>query len=273
MPVYLRKPGSPLDACIDMMCLTSDYRPAHTLERILPDGGMTLVIRLDSDEVAAYSATGERSLENLPGALLAGPRSKFDVIDTACQRSVITVHFKPGGAYPFIGCDAADLRNLDAPAAELFGRRVLSLRHRLMHAASPAECFTLLETALLNWYQPARAAGPVLRFALRRLHALPAHTSVASVARETGLTERSLTALFRRHVGLLPKSFARVRRFHRVLKKLAAAPRPPEWADVAFDCGFFDQAHFIHDFRAFCGFAPEQYLQRRGEHLLHLPVA
>lgn len=273
MSFHLRKPKPPLDACIDVMCLTSDYRPAHALERILPDGRMTLVLRLDADEIRNYNAAGERSPQTMPAALMAGPHSEFQVIDTECQRSVLTVHFKPGGAWPFTGVEAAELRNQDTAADALLGKRALSLRHELINARSPGECFDLMEAALLRWFRPERVAGPVLNFALRRLHSLPAHTSVTQTASDAGLSERRLTALFRRHVGLLPKSFARVRRFHRVLKRLAADTRRLEWAEVAFDCGFFDQAHFIHDFRAFSGLSPEQYLKQRGEHLLHLPVA
>ena len=77
--------------------------------------------------------------------------------------------------------------------------------------------------------------------------------------------------LFTEEVGLTPKLFCRVRRFQEVLR-LVAGPARVEWANVALACGYYDQAHFIHDFRAFCGLSPTAYLARRTEHLNHVPL-
>jgi AraC-like DNA-binding protein len=72
-------------------------------------------------------------------------------------------------------------------------------------------------------------------------------------------------------VGLTPKLFCRVRRFQRVLRRIGTG-RPVEWAAVAVDCGYFDQAHFIRDFHAFSGINPSAYLAGRTEHLNHVPL-
>ena len=68
-----------------------------------------------------------------------------------------------------------------------------------------------------------------------------------------------------------PKLFCRVRRFQQVLR-LIGSGRPVAWAAVAADCGYFDQAHFIHDFRAFSGINPSTYIAQRTEHLNHVPM-
>ncbi len=84
---------------------------------------------------------------------------------------------------------------------------------------------------------------------------------VAAIGERLGLTPRRLIDRFSAQVGLTPKRFARVRRFQRVLTTLARGDAPP-WAELALRCGYFDQAHFIHDFRAFSGLHPTAYAGR-----------
>ena len=72
-------------------------------------------------------------------------------------------------------------------------------------------------------------------------------------------------------MGLTPKSFSRVQRFQRVLRKVHRLPSI-DWADVALECGYYDQAHFIHDFQSFSGFTPTVYAARATEHLNHVPL-
>src|SRR3984893_9100332 len=95
---------------------------------------------------------------------------------------------------------------------------------------------------------------------------MPETQKIAAVADRIGLSARRFIDVFRKEVGLTPKLFCRVRRFQKVLR-LVQRGRPVAWADVALDCGYYDQAHFIHDFRAFSGLTPTAYLQVWGEHL------
>ena len=68
--------------------------------------------------------------------------------------------------------------------------------------------------------------------------------------------------VFRSDVGLSPKAFCRIRRFAAVLRRLERAVNV-DWIDVALSCGYFDQAHFNHDFRAFSGLSPSAYLRQQ----------
>ena len=100
---------------------------------------------------------------------------------------------------------------------------------------------------------------------------MPHTRTVAEVTGLIGLSPRRFIQVFSAEVGLTPKLFCRIRRFQRVVRHIAKEERV-EWADVAADCGYFDQAHFIHDFRAFSGINPTTYLAQRTEHLNHVPI-
>jgi AraC-like DNA-binding protein len=108
-------------------------------------------------------------------------------------------------------------------------------------------------------------------FALRRFMAAPHMTTMASVSEQIGLSPKRFIQVFRDETGFTPKVFCRIRRFHRALDRMEGR-KNVEWANVALDCGYFDQAHFIHDFRAFSGINPSAYLAHRTPHRNHVPL-
>jgi AraC-like DNA-binding protein len=81
---------------------------------------------------------------------------------------------------------------------------------------------------------------------------------VRKIQLNTGLSHTKFIQLFREHVGLTPKLFCRVRRFRTLLNRIEKG-LPVNWAGLAADCGYFDQAHLIRDFRAFAGITPIDY--------------
>ena len=110
---------------------------------------------------------------------------------------------------------------------------------------------------------------PAVAFALERFNGQA--PTIGSVTRHIGLSPRRFIQLFDDEVGLTPKLFCRVRRFQGVLP-LIHGGRSADWADLALQCGYFDQAHFSHDFRAFSGVSPTTYLANQGEFPNHLPL-
>jgi AraC-like DNA-binding protein len=269
--LHLHQPRPPLNAFVRVMCLSEDYRPEHALERILPDGSMTLAVLLEAAAMRVYECDGASRSASIKGSLICGPHSTFHVIDTQCQASLLTVHFKPGGAFPFFNMPVDEVANRKAPLADLWNGDAERLRERLLAARSSADKFAVMEATLDRRLQLGREQSRAVPFALRRLTEGSAHLSIAALADEIGLSQRRFIQLFRVEVGLTPKAFARVRRFHAALNRLHDSVEP-DWADVAFDCGYYDQAHFIHEFKEFCGMSPARYHAGRGEHLMHLPV-
>ena len=95
--------------------------------------------------------------------------------------------------------------------------------------------------------------------------------SVAAVAEHGGLSARRFSELFTAQVGQSPKHYARLRRFQLALQCLHAGVAF-DGADLALACGYHDQSHFNHDFRAFSGLTPTQYRALRTEHANHVRI-
>jgi AraC-like DNA-binding protein len=201
------------------------------------------------------------------------------VIDTAEEASLLGVHFRPGGAFPFFGLPVGELVNTHVDLETLWGRSGRELRERLRNTSCPRDKFRVLEAALGARLSGAAMQGDVVRVAVDALSRSDA-TTVHEVTQRLGLSHRRFLEVFKRQVGLTPKLFHRVQRFQRILTHMRHA-QALEWSHLAVDCGFFDQSHLIRDFVEFSGFSPAEFarhlqaLERRGVHLKrhHLPLA
>jgi AraC-like DNA-binding protein len=250
-------PSWPLSDFVDLLWLCEGEAPAHARERVLPTGTVEMVIPLQDDS---------------GGPLICGPYSEFFVIETAQKASIMGVHFKPGGAFPFLPLPAGELHNANVALDTFWGTHACQLHDRLREARTPAARFRILEQSLL-----ARAARPLARhpafaFALKEFQDVRQPHTVAEVTKHLGFSPRRFIQTFTDEVGLTPKLFCRIHRFQEVLRLIDKNQRF-DWANVALACGYYDQAHFIHDFRAFSGLNPTTYLRDRGEHFNHVPLA
>jgi AraC-like DNA-binding protein len=268
----LRAPRAELADFVEKLWLSEAARQPHARERILPDGSMTLVVNLADDEVRTYTPDG--ACVRLRGASLHGAQPAPFVIDTAEQSSVIGVHFKPGGAYPFLGVAAGELRGRHLSLADLWGSAADSLRSELWDARSDDARFAALERALLRRVTaapPRRHAGMLA--ALRALARPCAPERIATLADRLGVSSRLLTRRFADEVGLAPKRLTRIFRFQRALAALASPASAANLGRVALDAGYYDHAHFVRDFRAFAGTSPSGLLAAGGNRANHVAVA
>jgi AraC-like DNA-binding protein len=263
-------PAGPLSEFVACLWYSRGTPRSHEFERILPDGSVEIVINLQEDHFRVYEQHSNTLVQTVRGALVSGPRSDYFVIDTAQQLLTIGVHFKPGGAFPFLGLPAADIQNQQVALHDLWGQAASDMREELLEAASVDQMFEVLEKWLLR--QASRIERhPAVVYALKEFR--PGHArGVLDVTDRIGISPKRFIQLFQKEVGLTPKLFCRVRRFQKVLHSVAMGERI-EWADVALHCGYFDQAHFIHDFRAFSGLNPSTYIAQRTEHLNHVPLS
>jgi AraC-like DNA-binding protein len=276
-------PAPPLGDFVDRFWHYDGYAPSHRRERILPSGTVELVINRGDDEVRIYHPAQPEHCKRFSGALVSGAYRGSFVIDSEQQASIMGVHFKPGGAFPFLGPPAGELVDAHVDLETLWGPSAVELRERLCAAATPEERFRLLEAALAaHLFRPLEHHGAV-SMALAAFGRTDAGAKVRDVARRVGLSQRRFIQVFTAEVGLTPKLFCRVQRFQRA-RALVRRANAPDWARLAAAAGYFDQSHLIRDFRAFSGLSPTEYLRRqdeaddlrqRGEHVSdnHLPQA
>ncbi len=232
---------------------------------------MELVITLSEDTLSLYDPKSLHPVQRFHGSLIGGIRTEAVVIDTAPQTTIIGVHFKPGGAYPFLGSPASELHNICVSLDTLWGSSGANLRAQLLEAETPEAKFHLLEQTLLQQATAPLERRPAIAFALETFQTVPSLQTIADTTHRIGLSQRRFIQIFKEQVGLTPKLYCRIQRFQTVLR-LVRQEASVDWVDIALACGYFDQAHFIRDFRAFSNFTPSGYLAQRSAQLNHVPL-
>jgi AraC-like DNA-binding protein len=256
-------PGPPLSEFVDYFWLF-DGGQALRRERIVPSGTSELVINLRDDEIRIHYPAHSKH-RRLSGAVLSGPYSSILVVDAMQHESMVGVHFKPGGAFPFLGALASELTDAHADLADLWGRQANQLRERLYEAIAPRDRFQIMEQVLMNRLRRSPKGRLAVAVALNAFGPYGTAASVRDVARDVSICQRRFRKVFAAQVGLNPKVFCRILRFQRA-RTLANQIEKPEWARIASACGYFDQSHLINDFRQFSGFTPAEYLRRLRKH-------
>src|SRR5918998_6059331 len=115
-------PAPPLLDFVEDFWLYDGYTPPHSNERILPSGTLELVVNLREDELRIYDAVRPGRCRRFPGAVVSGAYGGFFVSDTAEEASIMGVHFRPGGAFPFLGLPAGELYEAHVDLETLWGR-------------------------------------------------------------------------------------------------------------------------------------------------------
>src|SRR5262245_31290424 len=182
----------------------------------------------------------------------------------------VGVHFKAWGPAPFLPMPAAELCDRPVTLEDVWGRpTVAALRDRLATAAGPHEMLTLLEDQLMRRFRETAGLG-LVRHAGGVIAAATGAVAIGELSVAAGVSSTHLVQRFKEVVGVTPKRFARSYRFAAAVLAIDPAGAV-DWAELAARAGYYDQAHFGHDFRAFTGLTPTRYLDVRRRFLREHP--
>jgi len=261
------RPAPPLRPFVEWYAGFRQAGVAPARHRGLPSPALTFILTLDDPLVVAAHADPRQP----PGqytTLLGGLHTAPALITHEGRQSGIQLAITPLGARALLGIPAGQLANLDVDASAVLGRFAGELRERIGEQGTWAGRFSVLDTLLSERVRAADGAAwvrPEVRYAWRRLRAVSGAVRVSALAAETGWSERYLNARFRAETGLSPKEAARAFRFTAARGRVAEAAVSPRkaglsLADLAAECGYYDQAHLAREFRALAGCPPTQWL-------------
>lgn len=175
------------------------------------------------------------------------------------------------GAFSFLTLPVNELQNQVIPLDTVWGTTIYSLRDRLLEAATAQARFRLMEQSLLARLVHPLIKHPAVSCALHEFQQTRTLRPVTAITEQIGLSTRRFSQRFGETVCLSPKLLCRVQRFQRAIHRIEQQTTV-NWVELALTCGYFDQAHFIHDFQTFSGLTPTSYLAQRSDHRNHVPV-
>jgi len=242
MPIYREQaPGGPLARWVECAWLleAGEGVPEH---RVAPDGCVDILYDREQGLRVVGAMTVEQRFQFPPGAAMAG------------------IRFRPGMAGTFLGVSPAELTDGTAALGDLSTRRARELEKRLDDARSIRDAMRIM---LEGVAAPDSTISPVQQ-AIGELAATNGNADLDVLARQANLSARQFRRRCLEESGLGPKHLARVLRFRRACE-IARSSGCVDWADVALEAGYYDQSHFIRDFREFTGRTPMTVLSNTAE--------
>jgi len=269
---FSRRPVAPLTAFVDTLWASERAAMPHARERNLPTGCVDIVIPLlDGQRITRFTGIDDMAGDSFTSGVVQGAQDRSHQRETHGASAVVGVHFKPGGAAVFFGGALPELRNRTVPLDALWGPCARYLREELQAAIGPQARLRRLESYLMARLQQATPADAVAFAALHVLGQQPAGALIEPVQRASGCSPAQFIARFEQTVGLTPKRYARVLRFHALIERVALR-RPDDWAQAAVEAGYADQSHLIHEFKRLAGITPKAYLPIAPDHPTHVAV-
>jgi AraC-like DNA-binding protein len=246
------QPGLELERFVECYWTLENERPDLTSkpEPILPDGCVELILNL-GDQFNEHRGDGVKVSQ--PLYFLVGQMTRPILIAPTGRVRLIGIRFQPGGAFPLLRVPMHELTDGLVELGALDPMLESELKEAVSDERSLPRCIARIERSL---FARARSSAgyswlPSLANSIVRLGG---RQSVDQLALDAGVTGRQLQRRFLREVGIGPKLLSRIVRFQEVFR--AVEGNREGWAQLAAECGYYDQAHLIRDCQQFAGQTP-----------------
>lgn len=264
--VAARPPRPALGAYVRRLVGFTEETAAPLRRLELPSSAVTLIIGFDGDgwDIAMPGTREADAGRHL--AFAAGLHGTAAVTEQSGRVAGVQVDLTPLGAHAVFAVSPGELAGRVATLEEAAGTDAATraLPEGLASTGDWERRLALVEAWLAARAAASRAAvAPPVAWALRRLRDSDGAVPVAALCEAIGWSRRHLAARFRAHVGVTPKALGRLLRFERAVGALRTGTGPADLGRLALDCGYYDQAHFNRDFRAFAGISPGAYVALR----------
>jgi AraC-like DNA-binding protein len=249
---FVRRPAGALRRYVrEILWIRSEQARRQIL---LPETTLTLVLR--------QSGCASLHSEALPNAIVSGLQQRTRAVEHAAHSSLIVVRFTEFGA-PAILHDRVDrLYNRTLPLEDVLPRQQIEhIQNVLADEHSIQRQFVAVERFLSSRIQPQTGTtiSPQIEAAVNLIRRSEGRASVAAIARHAAMSQSTLERRFRTAVGATPKTVSRLARLQHICRLWDAGKNLTE---IAFEAGYSDQPHMVHDFRLFTGASPEAFFSQ-----------
>ena len=222
-----------------------------------PDKYFHLILSFKDNTKVIYN---DKIEQNVKGSFLLGMQSSYVYLKALGKVDYLAIQFYPHSLRTFLNFSCRELRDDFYETALLKNKLEEVLKPVINNDYSDIQRINLLEQGLLSILSLSnKLPSGYLLNALKIINLNFGTLSVNDLCNKTGLTARRLNREFERFLGISPKYYSRIVRFLNAFELIKNNKKAEKLISIAYDCGFFDQAHFVHEFLHFTGLAPSQF--------------
>ncbi len=220
--------------------------------KVLPAPGLVIgfqykgqLSRIDNNQASKLATAG-----------ITGISDTFKIFRNSANTGTVLVYFTETGFTRFATHLAHEIFGLSVSLDHIFDRQdVQEVEEKLSHATGDGQRIKIVETFLLSRLKDIQTDQLIVE-AVNLIYASKGAIRISAICEKLYISQSPLEKRFRKIVGTTPKKFASIVRFNTVLDQLVQAK---SLTDICFEHNFFDQAHFIKDFKQFTGETPEHF--------------
>lgn len=226
-------------------------------QRIIPDGTIEMAFIL-GDDIKRYTSENEFIIQ--PRAMVLGQTIEPFYIEPTGYVNTFAIRFYPYGFANFVSIPIKNLANKETPIELLFGEKTANeLEQNIIDATNSIERIEIIENFLLDKLNERTTIDNIVKTTIDALLATNGSASISTILKEDLSKRRQLERKFIKQIGVSPKQLGKVIRLQTALKMLLNK-KTEKLTDIAYESEYFDQAHFIKDFKEFTGINPKEFL-------------
>lgn len=227
-------------------------------QRIIPDGCLEMAFIL-GDDIKRYTSKHECIIQ--PRAMVLGQVTEPFFIEPTGYVDTFAVRFYPYGFANFVSTPIKDLANKETPLALLFGEEPAEgLSQKIVEAEDTKARIRIVENFLFKRLHDRASIDDIVKTTIDTMVLTRGNTSIKAALKNDVSKRRQLERKFTSQIGMSPKQLGKVIRLQTALKMMLES-RPESLTTIAYDSGYYDQAHFSKDFKEFAGIAPGDFFE------------
>ena len=264
-------PALPLNQFIESFIYFKSFIPAHSIDRFLPDGNVNVVIDLTDYPKFIYDNETLKEIQACRNVWFSGIRNKYITIPSGRDSEMFIINFHKGKAYPFVQMPLHELTDSVVDGDLVLTNEIMNMREMILSLPTISQKFIYAEQHLLKQFGRKLELNPFIDFAVNKILQSPHQITIKRLSDKVGFSQKHFIQMFKENVGLTPKAFLKILRFQKAIQEIETCKKI-NWSGIAYETGYYDQAHFINDFKNFSGFTPQQYLLVKNDQLNYVPI-
>lgn len=237
-----------------------EFKPDHSIERVVPTGHIFIIFELDGMKRHTFDNVTLEPNATYTKVWISGMHHNYISISAHQDSEMFVIQFKPHGAYPFLHIPLAGLNDKVLPAEKVLGDEMLTLHQQIKEKSTSQEKFHVADDWLHNRFDPDKTAPDELLKIVENLQKEPC-SNYNGVVNGFPNSQKHLIDQFKKYLGLTPKYYQRILRFQEIFQQMQK-DKSVAWSQIAYQCGYSDQSHFIKEFRHFSGFNPQEFIDQ-----------